>query len=683
MDVLSVLAGVLLALVSLWILPPIAQLVVPPYAKVTSTVVTTVLTSTFITHTEITTFTTQTITTHFNIVRTTITNTVLLVPSQALKLLNNYPSGYYNGLLLQQYKTVSIGEFIDDIVHNNNLALITPSGIELLTYEGKVLRSIKGDYISVSPYFANSFIATTLLGKVFIISKEGVTELKVVDKDYVGVVASNKGDVVLGASKVGYFKVQADKLKLKWSKNIKWIVSIDTSDIYISIVTNKVTSDGENALYIYTRLGRFVTKIHGKFYVTKVCKDYIIASGPSGTILLKKSKTLWTKPFEGYRAAFSPNCKYVAILSRATGSIKVFDLRGNLRLMIRIPGASAIAWGPYLYVGTSNGDIYLFKVLEVEPTVGPFVGKVTTLYFTTTSTITNTEWYTVTAWTTRTMTFTWWVTKHATITKTTTTWKVLTSTLTRYIYTTRTVTRVISNEVTTYLFTQTETTTVTTQLVLPTFAGGSVIPIPLALLLQPYYNLKELYTEVSQSPEYKASFLKKPFMKNIKYLSELSSLEDLVTRITGLLQDFDNSYNKIMRLFNEPPTYANVYAIINLAQRARMDYNMLLNVYDELKNRLNNIVTIQPSVECPKNSFVLVEKMLRANSIEEFAKIRAQVKKLGGIDKVVLCIIKESLIRTINVYKNYTNPWLQEELSNIHAKLQKIERAANELIQGA
>ena len=105
--------------------------------------------------------------------------------------------------------------------------------------------------------------------------------------------------------------------------------------------------------------------------------------------------------------------------------------------------------------------------------------------------------------------------------------------------------------------------------------------------LSPHLKLERLYQMVSNSTGYKALVLKGPFQRNVFYLTQLSSLADiLIIRLNQFYKDLNSSLVTVKGLMNEEPTLNVVYKIMSLIQRAKADLaliKMLLSQADQMK----------------------------------------------------------------------------------------------------
>ncbi|UXD22559.1 hypothetical protein IPA_06215 [Ignicoccus pacificus DSM 13166] len=693
MDLYSLLGGALLVLALIWLLPPLGGLLIPPYLKTTltttintitttvtsiityvtrftTTIITTTYEHTLTTITYLSTLTTYTIgtltstttTTLYLTKTTTITHRVTLIPSNVLSFLSTVPGGYFIGLFPTKVITFDVNSFISELAPGKLLAALTDDGIYLVTTEGRIVKHVRGSFFSLCSS-RTEILANTLSGKVVSVSANGVTPLFQLKQRFNGAIACSPSLVVAGASSLGAFDPTGNLL---WEKDIKWIASVTINKGLIAASTLSFGGQGSDALWLFRVDGTTLKRIPGRYYGVDVCQDLVAATGPSGTLILKNSLITYDNPnLKGYEVSFSQECKYLAVLNKAEGVVTIIGTDGHLEALMKVPGATALVWhSKRLYIGFSDGEII---GIELSPFIlsKPVIvnsAKLTTIY--------KYVIHKVNVTTTQTFTRLKYVTETSTITSTYTSW------LTKYL-------TEVSTLITTSTLTEWAFVTSTTTLTVPVITPSRPMPEELAVIINPYLRIERLYEEVSTSPQFKASFLKKPFLNALQYLTKLSSVKSLTVKLYKLLSDFEMTAQRLDELLAMEPTYKNVYTAVNLAQRLKLDYEMIVGLVNELQSKIGMLRLSQPQASCPKNATRYIEELIKAPNLKSFVELRMKIEKLGGLSKLVKCSIGQAIRETIQFYNYYTKPWLSKELKILKQKLDRYSELVNELLVGS
>ncbi len=167
-----------------------------------------------------------------------------------------------------------------------------------------------------------------------------------------------------------------------------------------------------------------------------------------------------------------------------------------------------------------------------------------------------------------------------------------------------------------------------------------------------FKELIEIYEKVSNSSGFKAMILKGPFQRNVLYLSTLERLNDLYNKLISFNRDISRAIRRLRELSNEQPTFKNVYEMMNLVQRAKVDIVMKMNTLKEMEELVEEMRASLPSVSCnPEKAKEIILGILKAKTIREIAKYREEASKLGGLDAVVKCLIKNAMLDAIKKYE--------------------------------
>ena len=188
-----------------------------------------------------------------------------------------------------------------------------------------------------------------------------------------------------------------------------------------------------------------------------------------------------------------------------------------------------------------------------------------------------------------------------------------------------------------------------------------------------YQELVTIYNEVSKSSGYKATLLKGPFQSNIIYLATLAQLNDVYNRFNMFKQELIQSITELKELMKKEPTFDNVYKMMNLVQRCKVDLAMMRSTLQQMKQIVEEMKTSIPAVTCDyKKAKEIILGILNAKTIEEIVKYRLEASKMGGLDKVVKCLFKYTMEKTIKDFTEFEEK-AKKELNEYSSKLKEYE----------
>jgi len=465
-------------------------------------------------------------------------------------------------------------------------------------------------------------------GYVYITNENGDLIKKIyVGEQYNKAVTLRDNNFIACGTECALFNLKGNKL---------WVVDV-------GYVLNKPSyskgywyiADRHREEVIIVKDGNIINKIVGygeRVYDTAVCDHYLAVSTWSYVYLYDISepstpKLIWREDGfdEVFQVAFSPDCRYIAITDTGNHELKVYDIRGNLVSLVYYGDDyddkvwSVAWWKDRIAVGLEGGDIYVYKVEGYEPIA---TQPLTTACKTVTSTVTTTE--------------------------------TVTQVLTTTAYETLTVAQTV---------TQTPACRLTKQQTIPS-----------SPLLEPYLKLKELYQTLSKSTGYKATVLKGPFQANIAYLATLAQFGDLYSRLESFRSELKASLSQFEKLMNEQPTFENVYAMMNLIQKAKVDLAMLKNTLAQMEQIVKEMKASLPAVSCDyEKAKEIVEGILKASKIKDIIAYREEAAKMGGLDKVVKCLIKWTMLETVKEFQKMDKS-LKAEINEYQSKVSEYEK---------
>ena len=130
----------------------------------------------------------------------------------------------------------------------------------------------------------------------------------------------------------------------------------------------------------------------------------------------------------------------------------------------------------------------------------------------------------------------------------------------------------------------------------------------------------------------------------------------------------------IEELLYEKPTFNNIYALMNWIQKAKVDEAMLNGTLAQMMKTIMKMKNEIPSTSCNVTKAMMVVKgILNAKSINEILKYRSIGKEIGGLDAVVKCIIRDTMLRTVKKFWDFYSKAVVE-LHDLSAKLKKYEQ---------
>ena len=157
---------------------------------------------------------------------------------------------------------------------------------------------------------------------------------------------------------------------MKWDMDVGWVdngPSVYNGYVYVADI------DDKKLLILKLSDG---SKVNGIYYGeeardTAVCGNYLAVVTNHHLYLYDLSdpanpREVWSVGGinDGWQAAFSPDCRYVAIADRDGRKLRIYDLQGN-EVLKKSYGTSvtAIAWfRDRIAVGLYNGEIYVYKL---------------------------------------------------------------------------------------------------------------------------------------------------------------------------------------------------------------------------------------------------------------------------------------------------------------------------------
>ena len=197
--------------------------------------------------------------------------------------------------------------------------------------------------------------------------------------------------------------------------------------------------------------------------------------------------------------------------------------------------------------------------------------------------------------------------------------------------------------------------------------------VPVSSFLRYYVELSQIYSEVSKSTGYRATLLKGPFQSNIIYLATLAQLEDLYKRFETFHQEFIMSAKKLKELLRQEPTFDNIYNMMNLVQRCKVDISMMKNTLNQMIQTVEEMKASIPLLSCDyQKAKEVILGILNAKIIEDIVKYRSEANKMGGLDEAVKCLFKYTMEETIKGFQNFEKEMLGK-LNNYEMQLKKYE----------
>ena len=194
-------------------------------------------------------------------------------------------------------------------------------------------------------------------------------------------------------------------------------------------------------------------------------------------------------------------------------------------------------------------------------------------------------------------------------------------------------------------------------------------------VLKPYFKLKSLYQSVSNGTDYKALILKGAFQKNVFYMSELSSLVDVVLKINQLYGELNASLQTVKELLKEKPSLNVIFRIMDLIQRAKINIALIKSMISQADALERAMVRSRPATSCPGNASEVVYGILNAENVEEVVKWRKEAEKYGGLEVAVKCLIASSIEEISKDYREFRN-FLERDLKIKEQELLKLEEVA-------
>ncbi len=196
-------------------------------------------------------------------------------------------------------------------------------------------------------------------------------------------------------------------------------------------------------------------------------------------------------------------------------------------------------------------------------------------------------------------------------------------------------------------------------------------------VLAPYMRLENLYQEVSKSTGYKASVLKGPFQRNIRYLTDLAQVSDLLTRTTNLIEEAELLLNKTDSMLRKEITFDVIYGSMGLVQKAKVDLVIANNTIAQLERLIGTMEANKPAASCEySKALKLTKEVLSAKNALEMYNIMMKIKKMGGLDYLVKCLISGTIDEIAKGFKVFKQSMAQRlnddwEKANMYEKIVK------------
>ncbi len=171
-------------------------------------------------------------------------------------------------------------------------------------------------------------------------------------------------------------------------------------------------------------------------------------------------------------------------------------------------------------------------------------------------------------------------------------------------------------------------------------------------VLEPYLELKLLYKRVSNSTSYKALILKSVFQKNVFYLTRLSSLANIISRLLQFYNDLEYSLNRVKLLMNERPSLRTVFELMSLLQRAKVDIALIKLTLNQAQKMEEEMISSKPVRSC-KNALKILKGILNSKNLRELIEWRKIAKERGGLDAVVKCAISSVIDELSKNFKTF------------------------------
>jgi len=190
-------------------------------------------------------------------------------------------------------------------------------------------------------------------------------------------------------------------------------------------------------------------------------------------------------------------------------------------------------------------------------------------------------------------------------------------------------------------------------------------------VLEPYLELEQLYKIVSNSTSYKALILKNVFQRNVFYLTQLSSLASIISRLLQFYNDLEYSLNKVKVLMNEKPSLRTVFELMSLLQRAKVDIALIRLTLMQAQKMKEKMVNSKPAQSC-KDAMKILKGILNSKNLRELIEWRKKAKEYGGLDAVVKCAISEVIDRISSNFEKFAK-MVDERLKTYNEEIARLE----------
>jgi len=138
----------------------------------------------------------------------------------------------------------------------------------------------------------------------------------------------------------------------------------------------------------------------------------------------------------------------------------------------------------------------------------------------------------------------------------------------------------------------------------------------------------------------------------------------------------------VKELLYEQPTFDNVYALMNWVQKAKVDMAMMNSTLSQMVKVILDMRNQLPVANCnATKAKEIIKGILDAKAIEDIVNHMAIAKKMGGLDTVIKCLIKDAMKKTIaEFWKFYSKEKI--EMVKLTKELKEYEKLPKSLKVG-
>ncbi len=117
--------------------------------------------------------------------------------------------------------------------------------------------------------------------------------------------------------------------------------------------------------------------------------------------------------------------------------------------------------------------------------------------------------------------------------------------------------------------------------------------------------------------------------------------------------------------------------MMDLVQKVKVNLAMMNSTFNQMKQIVMKMKKEMPSVSCnPQQALKIINGILSATKIVDIIKYREEARKMGGLDKVVKCLFKDAMEKTIAEFEKLSKE-IQKELKEYKAILKKYEESVS------